>query len=56
MKKIIKLEANEAHRIVTSLSKEVEDNKKQLAQERTATLQIESQLKTLIKKLEAEKR
>ena len=54
--KELKSEANEAQNLVNSLSKEVEENKKLMAQEKTAALQKENQLKTQVEKMEAEKR
>ena len=54
--KELKSEANEAQNLVNSLSKEVEENKKLMAQDKTAALQKENQLKTQVEKLEAEKR
>ena len=54
--KELKGEAAEAQSLVNSLSKEIDETKKQLSQEKTAALQSENQLKTAVEKLELEKR
>ena len=54
--KELKGEAAEAQSLVNLLSKEIDETKKQLSQEKTAALQNENQLKTAVEKLELEKR
>ena len=54
--KELKTEASDAQNIVHNLTKEIEETKKQLTQDKNGARQAENTLKAQLEKLEAEKR